>query len=199
MKKYWIIALIIAIGIGTWVFIANKVEEQNEKMFMEDLLEQATLLCAEEAEKILQKSYIQVNAIDFDIKQISPVIDGRRYVIYVDWYVDAEVYASTKADREYWMTMVSGTMENLVTVDGKSITLTYMKDNFNEGCNLIYNNGAAMNGYDYHKHLTGKDENAYTGYSEVSCPVCGERFRSNSSYGLRAKKGGPCGFQGCGK
>lgn len=196
MKKFWICALVIAIAIGACVFIAGEVEKRNEQQFMSELWEQAALRCAEEAEQLLQETYIQVESIDFDIRKIEPVVEGRRYIIYVDWYVRAEVYASTKSDREYWMTMVSGD-PGTVTVDGKSISLTYMKDNFKEGCNLYYNNSAAMNGNDYHKDVTGKNDQEYEGYSEVRCSRCGNSYRSTSSHGLRVKKGMPCGVGSC--
>lgn len=195
MKKFLIFLLIAAIGIGLWIFIAHK----NEEAFLQKLYEEATNVCMRASENMMEDKTIQVHSVDFNLKELRPVVEGMRYVAYVDWYVEAEVYAGKKTDMEYWMTMVSGSLPATVNVDGKSITLTYMDDNFNEGCNLIYNGYGSMNGYDYYKDVTGHDENAYTGYGEVSCPVCGERFRSNSSYGLRAKKGGPCGFRGCGK
>ena len=116
MKKFLIFLLIAAIGIGLWIFIAHK----NEEAFLQKLYEEAANVCMRASENMMEDKTIQVHSVDFNLKELRPVVEGMRYVAYVDWYVEAEVYAGKKTDMEYWMTMVSGKSTRL---HGRSISL----------------------------------------------------------------------------
>ena len=84
MKKFLIFLLIAAIGIGLWIFIAHK----NEEAFLQKLYEEATNVCMRASERMMEDKTIQVHSVDFNLKELRPVVEGMRYVAYVDWYVD---------------------------------------------------------------------------------------------------------------
>ena len=194
MKKIWIFLLAIVIVVGGWIAIDKIAHDQ----LIRELKVQALESCIKSADKMLENTDYNVHALDFDIKEIRPVIRNKRYIIYIDWYVNADTYFGLQKDREHWMFEVSCTMPRESLVNGKKITVTYMDDNYNEGCNLIYNNTSALNGFDYHEKLTGKnDQDEVVG--SVRCSLCGNMYRSNSTFGMRVKKGMPCGLSGCGK
>ena len=192
MKKFWIFLLAIAVVVAGWIAIDRTVHES----VMQELMQQAAESCVKSVDNMLEKTDYNVHLLDFDIKQIRPVIRNKRYIIYIDWYVNADTYFGAQKDKEHWMFEVSTTMPREFFVNGKKITVTYMDDNYNEGCNLIYNNSAAMNGYDYHKELTKEDDKDEV-VGSVRCSRCGTMYRSNSTPGLRIKKGMSCGRGAC--
>lgn len=190
---------VVAVLIGLWIFADGKIREKNEKAFAQELIEQATDVCILEAQKLMEDKLYTVHSVDFDIRKLEQVT-GSIYIVYVDWYVETDVYASPKADREYWMTMVSGTMPRDVYVQGQRISLGYMDDNYNEGCNLYYNDATVFNGNDYFNENVGTDDAGEIGSSAaVYCPGCGKQYRGSSTYGRRIQAGMTCGRGKCKK
>ena len=75
-----------------------------------------------------------------------------------------------------------------------------MDDNYNEGCNLYYNDATVFNGNDYFNENVGADDAGEIGSSAaVYCPGCGKQYHGSSTYGRRIQAGMTCGRGKCKK